>query len=132
MIGSTCDEHGIRILKFSEPYGPVFHYEEATNVSLGDHPYIRDPLDKNYVYVKESTIESAGEGLYAAKDIPKDTQIVLYGGYLYNKKQYKIWVEKLKETSKENGWVKDDPERHFELQNNIDLFPDESDSYFKK
>jgi len=51
---------------------------------------------------------------------------------LYNKKQYKIWLEKLKEISKENGWVKDDPVRHFELQNNIDLFPDENDSDFKK
>ena len=132
MIGSSCDANGIRVLKFSQPQGPVFHYEEATNVTFGDQPHIRDPLDKKYVYVKESTVDLAGEGLFAAKNIPANIHVVLYGGYLYNKKQYMIWVEKLKETSKENGWVKDDPERHFELQNNIELFPDENDSDFKK
>ena len=69
MIGSSCDANGIRVLKFSQPQGPVFHYEEATNVTFGDQPHIRDPLDTKYVYVKESTVDEAGEGLYAVKDM---------------------------------------------------------------
>ena len=44
MINSKCNENGIRVLTFSTPHGPVFHYEKPTNVSLGDQPHIKDPL----------------------------------------------------------------------------------------
>ena len=54
MKSSTCNANGIQVLKFSQPHGPVFHYEEATNVTFGDQPHLRDPLEKKYVYVKKS------------------------------------------------------------------------------
>ena len=54
----------------------------------------RDVLDKKYVYVKASTVLNAGEGLYAAKDIPANTTFVLYGGYLFDQEQYKVWPKK--------------------------------------
>ena len=45
IINTACDEHGIRVLTFSQPHGPTFHYEQATNISLGDQPHLRDPLE---------------------------------------------------------------------------------------
>ena len=61
MIGSTCNKNGIRVLEFSKPHGPVYHYEEATNITFGDQPHLRDPLDKKYVYLKDSeTYSNAG------------------------------------------------------------------------
>ena len=60
--------------KFSEPIGPVFHYEEPTNDTFGDQPHLRDPLDKKYVYLKSSTtFDLAGEGAFAARDVPANT-----------------------------------------------------------
>ena len=115
-MSSTCDANGIRVLKFSQPHGPVFHYVEATNVTFGDQPHIRDPLDKKYVYVNESTVNFAGEGVYAAKDIPKNIHIVLYGGYLLNQEEYKLWLQELWKKSEANGWMLDDPMRHMLFQ----------------
>ena len=108
-------------MKFNKPHGPIYHYEQATNFTFGDQPLIRDPLDKKYVYIDKSTVDFAGEGLYAVKDIPEDIQIVLYGGYLFNNEQYKQWVQKLREKSEANSWMMNDPLREEEFKYQIDL-----------
>ena len=99
-------------MTFSEPHGPFYHYEEATNITFGDQPSLRDPLDKKYVYIKESsTFDSAGEGTYASKDIPENITYVLYGGFLFNIEQKKIRTEHIKEMAKLNNWTRDELEK---------------------
>ena len=84
VISSICNKNGIHVLKLSQPHGPVFHYKEATNETFGDQPHLRDPLDEKYVYVKDSTLPFAGEGLFAARDIPAKMNFVLYDlSYLF-------------------------------------------------
>ena len=90
VIASKCNSNGIRILKFSKPNGPVFHYKSATNISFGDQPHLREPLDKKYVNVKKSKV-ATGQGVFAARDIPANTSVTIYGGYLYDEEQMKIW-----------------------------------------
>ena len=52
----------------------MYHYKEGTNTSFGDQPHLTDPLDKKYVYVKESTnFKSAGEGVHASRTIQEGT-----------------------------------------------------------
>ena len=110
IINSTCDEHGIRLLMFSKPSGPTFHYEEATNITFGDQPHLRDPLDKKYVYINDSdTFDLAGEGAYATRDISAKIAYVLFGGYLYNKEQNEILEQRNKEIYETNYWIKDHP-----------------------
>ena len=41
IIGETCNDHGIKLLKFSESRGPFFNYEEPTNETFGNHPNLR-------------------------------------------------------------------------------------------
>ena len=95
---------------FSKPHGPVYHYEEATNTTFGDQPHLRDPLDKKYVYLKDSdSFLSAGEGAYATRDISKDIYYVIYGGRLYNKEEMAILIKDIKEKAEANRWMKDDP-----------------------
>ena len=120
-MSSKCDANGIRVLKFSQPHGPVYHYEQPTNFTFGDQPHIRDPLDKKYVYIDKSTVDFAGEGVYAVKDIPEGIQIVLYGGNLFNNEQYKQWVQNLREKSEANSWMMNDPLREEEFKYQIDL-----------
>ena len=48
------------------------------------------PSDKKYVYVKKSTVNEAGEGLFAARNIPKDICIAQYVGHILNKEQNQI------------------------------------------
>ena len=104
-----CNEHGIKRLKFSDPHGPYFYYEQPTNKSFGDQPNLRDPLDKKYMYLKNSNIfPGAGEGAFATRDVPADTIFSPYGGMLYNKEQFMILHEKQYQFILENGWKIDD------------------------
>ena len=128
MISSTCNENGIRVLKFTKPHGPVFHYERPTNISFGDQPHINDPLDQKYVYLKQSTLEFAGQGLYAAKDIPANIHFVNYGGLLYDKKQYDLWLQPLMKKKEENGWILDEPLWHKEFQYQTNMFANPNDA----
>ena len=104
-----CNKHGIKRLKFSDPHGPYFYYEQPTNKSFGDQPNLRDPLDKKYMYLKNSNIfPGAGEGAFATRDVPADTIFSPYGGMLYTWKQREILDEKHNKTRLENGWNDDD------------------------
>ena len=103
-----CNEHGIKRLKFSDPHGPYFYYEQPTNETFGDQPHLRDPLDKKYMYLKNSNIfPGAGEGAFATRDVPADTIFSPYGGMLYSKEQFKILDEKQYKSILENGWKPD-------------------------
>ena len=130
MIDSTCNENRIRVLKFSQPHGPIFHYEEATNVTFGDQPHLKDPLDKKYVFVKNSTIPNAGHGIFAARDIPASINFVLYGGFLYNKEQSEMRDQEIDKRIRENGIKLDDPMWFTEMQNDADLFKSLNDAPF--
>ena len=122
---SRCNTDGIHVLKFFHNailQGPIYHYKEATNISFGDSPQLRDPLDKRYVYVKKSTIPNAGEGLFAKRNIPANINFVLYGGLLFNERQMEIRNAQLKKKAEKNKWTLDDPMWHMQSQNDVDLF----------
>ena len=98
-------------MSFSEHLGPFYHYEEATNITFGDQPNSRDPLDKKYVNIKETeSFDFAGEGIYASRDIPENITYVLFGGYLYDNEQKKILIERNMEIARLNNWANDNPE----------------------
>ncbi len=103
-----CTENGIRALEFSQPKGPKFHYEPPTQNTLGDQPLLRDPLDKKYVILKNSTrFPLAGEATYAARDVPKDTVFALYVGNLHryaNSNEDEILRNKDRDTMIANDW----------------------------
>ena len=96
-------------MEFTKPTGPIYHYEEATNITFGDQPHLRDPLDKKYVYLKDS-LEAHGEGTFAARDVPADIIYVLYGGYVYNKEETKILKDRITQKAKKHNWKKDHPD----------------------
>ena len=56
IIAETCNERGIKVLEFSSPKGPKYHYLKPSSQSLGDQPPLRDPVAKKYVYLKYSEI----------------------------------------------------------------------------
>ena len=57
-----------------------------------------------------NTFDTAGEGAFAAMDIPASTVFVLYGGMLYNSEQNKILQKKLESMKVNHGWGWDHPE----------------------
>ena len=105
----------MKVLKFSQPSGPIYHYSPATNITFGDQPLLRDPLAKKYLYIKNSNDliadESAeeGEGIFATRDVPANTIFVQYGGMLYDEYQNKILKIHNFKIRSENKWENDDP-----------------------
>ena len=105
----------MKVLKFSQPSGPIYHYSVATNSTFGDQPLLRDPLAKKYLYLKNSNDliadESAeeAEGTFAIRDVPANTVFVQYGGMLYDKIQTDIRRANVVKIRSENNWIHDDP-----------------------
>ena len=94
ITGEICNEHGIKILEFSQPRGPFFHYEPPTNETFGDQPHLQDPLEKKYVYLKHSNLfPEAGEGIFASRNVPANTVYAQYNGMLYNLKEHRILMD---------------------------------------
>ena len=94
ITGEICNEHGIKILEFSQPIGPFFHYEPPTNETFGDQPHLQDPLEKKYVYLKHSNLfPEAGEGIFASRNVPANTVYAQYNGMLYNSKEHRILMD---------------------------------------
>ena len=79
----------MKVLKFSQPSGPIYHYLPATNITFGDQPLLRDPLAKKYLYLKNSNdlIADASskecQGTFATRDVPVNTVFVQYGYLVY-------------------------------------------------
>ena len=107
----------MKLLKFSQPSGPIYHYSPATNITFGDQPFLRDPLAKKYLYVKNSNDlivdESAeeSEGTFATRDVPANTVFVQYGGMLYDEYQNKILKIHNFKIRSDNKWQNDDPKQ---------------------
>ena len=55
---------------------------------------IKSIEDNEYVVIKPSHIPGAGMGLFAAKDIPKDTMVTHYEGKKITRKEYNALHEK--------------------------------------
>lgn len=97
VIGENCNEEGLKILKFSEPESSQsYHYERPNLNSFGDQPFILDPLDREYINLANSTIDTNetsqddGEnGAFAKIDIPPQTIIAHNNGKIFNAKETK-------------------------------------------
>ena len=72
-------EDGIVVPVFDELSGPVFNHITFDK----DDGLVPDPLEERYVFVNQSVIANAGQGLFAKIDIPVDTIFAYFGGFLY-------------------------------------------------
>ncbi len=58
----------------------VYCYDESTEDRIARFPLRRDPYESQYSYTKVSTLEGAGEGLFALRDLPAGFICCLYNG----------------------------------------------------
>ena len=95
ILESKCDKNGMRILTFSRPNGPFFHYEEPSSENFGDQPLEMDPLDKKYLVIKNSTsFDSAGQGAFAVRKIEKSQCLAIFSGVIFEKtEKFDAWAQ---------------------------------------
>jgi len=86
VVEATCDQDGLVVIsKFANMSGPAFYYKAPTNASYGAGPKeVVDPYERKSVEIAPSTIQDAGEGVFALKDFPKDSCTCYYSGFLYD------------------------------------------------
>ena len=80
-------------LKFSVFQGPVFEFDLATKACISNTPQVPDPYEELFVYVDQSSIPNAEEGLFAKVDVEESTVISFYNGVRYDVKDATIEME---------------------------------------
>ena len=77
----------IRLLNYATTYnhdlhfqGPEFEYDLSTKTCISKTPQVPDPYEELFVFVDQSSIPEAEEGLFAKTDIEESTVISFYNG----------------------------------------------------
>ncbi|XP_026214263.1 histone-lysine N-methyltransferase SETD7 isoform X1 [Anabas testudineus] len=62
------------------PNSPVYSYDKSTSTCIATHSLLPDPYESQRVFVADSLIKGAGQGLFAKTDTEKDTVVAFYNG----------------------------------------------------
>ena len=124
ITGERCNADGIKVLQFTKSLsysGITFRYKRPNSDSMGDKPFVNDPLDNKYIDIGQSSIDT-GElsqefkenGAFAKEDIPPQTVISHNNGYIVNQKERHEWINKQMEILKSS---KDGDRDSIDLEN---------------
>ncbi|XP_037531053.1 histone-lysine N-methyltransferase SETD7 [Nematolebias whitei] len=62
------------------PNSPVYSYDKSTSTCITTHVLLSDPYESKRVFVAESLIRGAGQGLFAKTDAEPETVMAFYNG----------------------------------------------------
>ncbi|KAK5865314.1 hypothetical protein PBY51_016488 [Eleginops maclovinus] len=62
------------------PDSPVYSYDKSTSTCITTHTLLPDPYESQMVFVADSLIKGAGQGLFAKVDAELDTVMSFYNG----------------------------------------------------
>ncbi|XP_039975029.1 histone-lysine N-methyltransferase SETD7-like isoform X2 [Xiphias gladius] len=62
------------------PNSPVYSYDKSTSTCIATHALFPDPYESQRVFVADSLIKGAGQGLFAKTDVETDTVMAFYNG----------------------------------------------------
>ncbi|XP_061541864.1 histone-lysine N-methyltransferase SETD7 isoform X1 [Phycodurus eques] len=75
----TATENGRPYFEFT-PSGAVYTYDKSTSTCIATHALLPDPYESQRVFVADSLIKGAGQGLFAKIDAERDTVVAFYNG----------------------------------------------------
>lgn len=78
-------QNGLPSASIKVTHATLIRYEMSTDKQICHHLMLSDPYEFNAVYVKNSEIPSAGEGLFARKVIEANKVVSFYNGVRYPK-----------------------------------------------
>ena len=86
-VSKICDvilDYGcIKVPKFAEPTGPMYQRELSTSEFVTNSPLLKDPYEEKMVFVKQSLVEGAQEGLFSRQAVKANTIMAFYNGIRY-------------------------------------------------
>ncbi|CAK6980284.1 histone-lysine N-methyltransferase SETD7 isoform X2 [Scomber scombrus] len=60
------------------PDSAIYSYDKSTSTCIGTHTLLHDPYETQRVFVADSVIKGAGQGLFAKTDAEADTVMAFY------------------------------------------------------
>ena len=81
VISREMSPQGVLTVKFSIIQGgEKLKFSPSSPISLGEQGMMRDRYEDSMVYLAMSDIPGAGEGLFAKKDVPRNTIVAFFNG----------------------------------------------------
>ena len=119
VTGEHCSQEGMKLLRFSKStsyHGIKLRYKRPDTDSIGDQPFVVDPLDNKYIELGQSSIDTCEtsqeykeNGAFAKVDIPPQTVISHHNGYIVNGDERDEWINKQFEIIKTTRNCDEDP-----------------------
>lgn len=75
----ACNENGRPRFQVT-PNSPVYSYDKSTSTCMATHALLPDPYESQRAFVADSTIQGAGQGLFAKADAEMNTVMAFYNG----------------------------------------------------
>jgi len=79
-VVSSRQVAGVVIPTYSEVWGPSHTWDPATATRISSSPLLQDPWEASMVAVRTSSMEQAGEGLFAIDALPCGSIVSLFNG----------------------------------------------------
>ncbi|KAM8908413.1 histone-lysine N-methyltransferase SETD7 isoform 2-T2 [Spinachia spinachia] len=94
------------------PNSPLYTYDKSTSTCITAHSLLPDPYENQRVFVADSLIKGAGEGLFAKTDTDTDTVMAFYNGVriTHSEVNSRDWVLNGNTISLDNDTVIDVPQ----------------------
>ncbi|XP_049610512.1 histone-lysine N-methyltransferase SETD7 [Syngnathus scovelli] len=73
-------ENGRPSFEVTPSSGAVYTYDKSTSTCIATHAMLPDPYESQRVFVADSLIKGAGQGLFAKTDAERDTVMAFYNG----------------------------------------------------
>ena len=99
-------EEGVPVPTFAaSPQEPVLYRRDVSSgETIGRQPLLPDPYEARTVYVAESGIAGAGEGLFARRDLAEGQLVALYNGVRVSDRESRLHREDRRSPYRIYGW----------------------------
>jgi len=85
----------------------VFSFDLSSNTVISSDPLLEDPYEQKTVYVAESALEKAGEGLFLRRDLVRGELAALYNGVRMSESEARIRKDDRRSPYRIQGWRND-------------------------
>ncbi|CAL8358696.1 unnamed protein product [Merluccius merluccius] len=91
---------------------PVYSYDKSTSTCIATHLLLPDPYESQRVFVADSLIKGAGQGLFAKMDAESDTVMAFYNGVriTHSEVDSRDWAQNVNTISLDEDAVIDVPQ----------------------
>ena len=82
----------------------LYRQDISTSTTISSDPHLADPFEEKTVYVAQSGLEGAGEGLFLRRDVQEGDLVSLYNGVRMTEQEARLRKEDRRSPYRIHGW----------------------------